>query len=152
MFFEKLGKFFYMTKLSNRNPFSPAVKPNGLYTLPTYMGNTNLFVSSCFLCTSVPSSLSLCLSLALHSFVCFPIVLPSLLVLRSCLLCLCFLCLCVSLSTLLFVSRSSFFAYKSFARFTSFACVSLSSFLIVQGFVFRKVSRAHTFFWFFTDR
>jgi hypothetical protein len=65
---------------------------------------------------------------------------------------LCFLCLCLSLSTLLFVSRSSFFPYKSFARFTSFACVPVSSFLIVQGFLFRKVSRARTFFWFFTDR
>jgi len=119
-------------------------------TLYLYMGNTNLFVSSCFLCTSVPSSLSL--SLALHSFVCFPIVLPSSLVLLSCLLGLCFLCLCLSLSTLLFVSRSSFFPYKSFARFTSFSCVSVSSFLIVQGFVFRKVSRARTFFWFLIDR
>jgi hypothetical protein len=148
MFFENFGKVFHMTKLSNRNPCSPAVKPNGLYTLPTYMGNTNLFVSSCFLCPSVPLSLSL----SLHSFVCFPIVLPSLLVLLSCLLCLCFLCLSLSLSTLLFVSRSSFFPYKSFARFTSFACVSVSSFLIVQGFVFRKVCRARTFFWFFTDR
>jgi hypothetical protein len=148
MFFEKLGKVFQMIKLSNRNPCSPAVKPNDLYTLPTYMGNTNLFLSSCFLCTSVPSSLSL----ALHCSVCFPIVLPSLLVLRSCLLCLCFLCIFLSLSILLFVSRSSFFPYKSFARFTSFACVSVSSFLIVQGFVFRKVCRARTFFWFFTDR
>ncbi len=129
-----------MTKVSNRIFCSPAVKPNGLYTLPTYMGNTNLFVSSCFLCTSVPSSLSLCLSLALHSFVCFPIVLPSLLLFRSCFLGLCFLCLCLSLWTLLFVSRSSFFPYKSFARFTSFACVSVSSLLIVQGFLFRKVS------------
>lgn len=97
-------------------------------------------------------SRSLSLSLALHSFVCFPIVLPSLLVLRSCLLCLYFLCLCLSLSTLLFVSRSSFFPYKPIARLTSFACVSVASFLIVQGFVFRKVSRARTFFWFFTDR
>ncbi len=117
MFFEKLGKVFQMTKLSNRNPCSPAVKPNGLYTLPTYMGNTNLFFSSCFLCTFRSFvSLSLSLSLALHSSVCFPIVLPSLLVLRSCLLCLCFLCLFLSLSTLLFVSRSSFFPSKSFAR------------------------------------
>lgn len=142
MFFEKLGKVFDMTKLSNRNPCSPAVKPNGLYTSPTYMANTNVFVSFV-----LPF-----LSLSLQSFVCFPIVLPSLLVLRSCLLGLCFLCLCLSLSTLLFVSRSSFFPYKSFARFTSFACVSESSFLIVQGFLFRKVSRVRTFFWFFTDR
>jgi len=129
-----------MTKLSNRNPCSPAAKPNGLYTLPTYIGNTNLFVSFV-----LPF-----LSLSFHSFVYFPIVLPSLLVLRSCLLCLCFPCLC--LSTLLFVSRSSFFPYKSLARFSSFACVSVSSFLIVQGFVFRKVSRSRTLFWFFTDR
>jgi hypothetical protein len=143
MFFKKLGKVFDMTKLSNS--CSPAVKPNDLYTLPTCMGNTNLFVSF------VLPFLSLSLSLSLHSFVCFPIVLPSLLVLRSCLLGLCFLCLCLSLSTLLFVSRSSFFPYKSFARFTSFSCVSVSSFLIVQGFVFRKVSRARTFFWFLTD-
>ncbi len=64
MFFENFGKVFPMTKLSNRNPCSPAVKPNGLYTLPSYMGNTNLFVSSCFLCTSVPSSLFLSLSLS----------------------------------------------------------------------------------------
>jgi hypothetical protein len=96
--------------------------------------------------------LSLSLSLFTPSFVSRSSFLPSSLVLRSCLLCLCFLCLCLCLSTLLFVSRSSFFPYKSFARLTSFACVSVSSFLIVQGFVFRKVSRARTFFWFFTDR
>jgi len=72
MFFEKLGKVFDMTKLSNRNPCSPIVKPNGLYTLTSYMGNTNLFVSSCFLCTYVPSSLSLSLSLCRSSLRLFP--------------------------------------------------------------------------------
>ncbi len=117
-------------------------------TLHLYMGNTNLFVSTCFLCTSAPSSLSL--SLFTPSFVSRSSFLPC--SSCSCLLGLCFLCLCLSLSTLLFVSRSSFFPYKSFARFTSFACVPVSSFLIVQGFLFRKVSRARTFFWFFTDR
>jgi hypothetical protein len=113
---------------------------------------TSLFPLVSFVLPFLRLSFSLSLSLALHSSVCLPIVLPSLLVLLSCLLCLCFLCLSLSLSTLLFVSRSSFFPYKTFARFTSFACVSVSSFLIVQGFVFRKVSRARTFFWFFTDR
>jgi len=65
MFFEKLGKVFDMTKLSNRNPCSPAVKPNGLYTSPTYVGNTNVFVS--FVLPFL--SLSLSLSLSTPSFV-----------------------------------------------------------------------------------
>ncbi len=63
MFFKKLGKVFDMTKLSNS--CSPAVKPNDLYTLPTCMGNTNLFVS--FVLPFL--SLSLSLSLFTPSFV-----------------------------------------------------------------------------------
>ncbi len=113
MFFEKLGKVFDMTKLSNRNPCSPAVKPNGLYTSPTYMGNTNVFVSFVLpflsLSLSTPSFVSrssflarltllppwlvlpLSLSFSLHSFVCFPIFFLSLQVFRQTyLLCLCF--------------------------------------------------------------
>jgi hypothetical protein len=63
MFFEKLGKVFYMTKLSNRNPCSPAVKPNGLYTLPTYMETqTSLFPHVSFVLPFLPLSLSLSLA------------------------------------------------------------------------------------------
>jgi hypothetical protein len=76
---KKLGTFWERCSLSN------------------YLGNTRFFVSSPFLSIVVPE-LPFSLSRALHSFVCLPIFLPSLLVFRSCLLCLCFLCLSLSLS------------------------------------------------------
>jgi hypothetical protein len=86
---------------------------------------------------------SLSRSRALDSFVCLPIFLPSLLVFRSCLLCLCFLCVCVrvSLSLSLFLSRSLFtpfvcllfddlisFLTTLWLDLSPFACVSQSSF------------------------
>jgi len=121
---KKLGTFWERCSLSN------------------YLGNTRFFVSSPFLSIVLPE-LPFSLSRALHSFVCLPIFLPSLLVFRSCLLCLCFLSLSLSLSLslvlysfcLFIVCRSYFFPYNSFARLSSFACVSQSSFLIVHGLI-----------------
>jgi hypothetical protein len=57
-----LGKVFDMTKLSNRKPLFTSSKTKWLVHFAYLYGNTNLFVSSCFLCTSVPSSLALSLS------------------------------------------------------------------------------------------
>ncbi len=150
MFFEKLGKVFDMTKWSNRNPCSPAIKPNALYTSPSYMGITNLlfplvsfvlpFLSlSLFTPFVSRSSFLPCSSYALASFACASFVFV-------------FLSRLFRLFPDLLSFRTFLSVDKSFARVTSFACVSVSSFLIIQGFVFRKVSRARTFFRFFKDR
>ncbi len=114
MFFENLGKVLDMTKLSNRNPYSPAVKTKRLVHFTQLYGKHKPL---CFLLfplsfrsslspllrlfpdrpsflarlTLLPPLLVLPLSFSLDSFVCFPIFFLSLQVFRYIyLLCLCF--------------------------------------------------------------
>jgi hypothetical protein len=110
---------------------------------PNYLGNTRFFVSSRFLSIVLPElPFSLSLALFTPSFVCRSFFLPSLSFALAFFACASFLSLSLSLSLALYsfclfiVCRSYFFPYNSFARLTSFACVSQSSFLIVHGLVF----------------
>ncbi len=114
---------------------------------PNYLGNTRFFVSSRFLSIVLPE-LPFSLSLSRSSLLCLFADLSSF---RPCLLCLWFLSLSLSLSLALYsfclfiVCRSYFFPYNSFARLTSFACVSQSSFLIVHGLVFLQSLSSQNF-------